>query len=570
MAEDPQFPIASTASKPSQDTRPGADNYLVAIDSSPPTHNRSTKRTTANGPRTSRRRRLAQGVMAILACSMFSAGPVLAAPRDPAPSQSPPSSPQGAQTDAPFLATATLAPSLPGAVVPPNFNGLSIETYDLPKYASSSTIGAFSALLSQLGTGSDGAVLRLGGDSTDYTYWAGRSSLTQPGPFAAYPIYGSWLHTLNSLLTQSDAKAIIGVNLANDDTSAAITWVEAANNILGSSVLAYEIGNEPDQYTTHAISVSATGVPTYARSTSYGPTTYDNDIARYLSALMPLLTGGSALAWPASSSTTYLTSAVAVAKSNPQSLSLITAHLYPGFNACTSNQPAPPIASLLSDTNSAGLAASLVASIASATAAGYSLRVDELNSAGCGGIPGFSDTMAAAAWGLDTMFELLADGASGVNFQGTASPSAYSPIDVGPNGLSVAPLYYGQLAFAQSAPPGSRLIHVTLSTADNIKVWATLDSRRVIRVAIINKDLLATGGVRINAPTGYGTARLIYVQGPSLTSTSGITIGGQSFTVPTDGELRGPATTSTLQVVGSVVDVPIRPGQIALVTLSQP
>jgi hypothetical protein len=58
---------------------------------------------------------------------------------------------------------------------------------------------------------------------------------------------------------------------------------------------------------------------------------------------------------------------------------------------------------------------------------GLPYRIVETNSVYDGGQPGVSDTLGAALWGLELMFEAAAAGAVGVNFH-TGAHSPYTPI----------------------------------------------------------------------------------------------------------------------------------------------
>jgi hypothetical protein len=459
--------------------------------------------------------------------------------------------------------TVSLDPSDDGRVVPSGYDGLSLETYDLPRYAGPTTNAAFVRLLANLGTSAGGTVLRLGGSSTDYSTWAGPGG-ADDGPFSAYPIYGSWLTTLNSVLNKSGATAILGVDLASSDLRSSAAFVQSAHAALGNKVLAYEIGNEPDQYATKSMGTSSNGTPVYARSADYNPVDYSADLNSYASVLHNFA-GESVLAAPGSAAPAYVNE---VATDTEKSgVGLVTIHAYPQVNACSESTSPPTISSLLADSSSAGLAQQVATTAAESLAKGLTVRVDELNSAGCGGTAGVSDTMASAVWGLDTMFSLLDVGVSGVNFQGDyASP--YSPITANAAGLVVHPLYYAQLAFGDVAPPGSRLIATTATGTAALKVWATVDASHTVRLAVLNKSASESGTVSILLPSNYETGTVSYLKAPNLLASDGISIAGQTVS-PLTGALVGSPTSTALQPKSGLVSIPVPVGQVALVTLEQ-
>src|SRR6266516_1317491 len=85
-------------------------------------------------------------------------------------------------------------------------------------------------------------------------------------------------------------------------------------------------------------------------------------------------------------------------------------------------------------------------------------RLVETNSVYNEGQPGVSDTLGAALWGLELMFEAAAAGAAGINFHAgvhnfhAGDDKAYTPIARSAGGGHRAqPLYYGMLMFAQAA-----------------------------------------------------------------------------------------------------------------------
>ena len=81
--------------------------------------------------------------------------------------------------------------------------------------------------------------------------------------------------------------------------------------------------------------------------------------------------------------------------------------------------------------------------------------------------------------------------------------------------------------FAQAAPAGSRLIDTAITNAQGIQVWATRGRAGHTRVVLINESL-DRRTVAVNA-AGDGTATLERLRAPRLTSTSGVTLGGQNF-----------------------------------------
>jgi hypothetical protein len=117
----------------------------------------------------------------------------------------------------------------------------------------------------------------------------------------------------------------------------------------------------------------------------------------------------------------------------------------------------------------------------------------------------------------------------------------------------VHPEYYGLLMFAQAFPPGARLLSVTAPSGP-LKVWATIGTDGVTRVVLINKDPNAEHDVSLQLPASdNGPGSLETLTAPSVSATSGVQLGGQTFGAETTtGTLPGPPiTTAAFPVAGS-------------------
>jgi len=89
-------------------------------------------------------------------------------------------------------------------------------------------------------------------------------------------------------------------------------------------------------------------------------------------------------------------------------------------------------------------------------------------------------------------------------------------------------VYYGMLMFAQAFPPGARLLPVT-APSSTVKVWATSAPDGRTRVVLINKDLSTSAVVQLQIPGPQTAASAESLIAPSVTATSDVSIGGQTF-----------------------------------------
>ncbi len=199
----------------------------------------------------------------------------------------------------------------------------------------------------------------------------------------------------------------------------------------------------------------------------------------------------------------------------------------------------------------------------------------EMNSISCSGEAGVSDIFASALWAADSMFEFANDGVDGVNFH-NGNGGAYALFTFGIAGsgnattyslTSVRPEYYGLLFFQQATANGARLLPVTaLTTNANLKVWATIDKQGVVRVVLLNKDESAGGNVVLSLP-GFGSAALTRLHAPSYTSTSGLTLAGQTFDTSADGTAQGIAYGEPVSPSGGTYTVAMPITSAAILTI---
>jgi hypothetical protein len=459
----------------------------------------------------------------------------------------------------PPLVSASVGSTPVGASMPPGYVGLSIEYHALIDYLGRDPAAlnpVFLALIRGLNPGQS-PVLRIGGNTTDQTWWP-MPGMIAPGGIN-YALNTDWLQVAHALAGALDARMVLGINLAAD--SPAIAAAEARALIAGigrSHIAALEIGNEPDLYTRFAwYRDRSTGKVYFSRPQDYAVGDFLSEYARWRAA-MP----SAPLAGPTFASANWMEELPAFLSGEP-GISLITFHRYP-LRGCETNASLSDYASipnLMNDSSSSGLAQQVAPFAAAAHAANVPFRLDELNSASCAGKLGVSNTFASALWALDTLFNLASVGVDGVNIH-TLPGAPYQPFSFTQNGTqwtaTVRPLYYGLLMFEQAFPAGARLLSVS-APAGPVKVWATRDATGRVRVVVINKDPKTNVVVRVQVPGATGPVTSEALSAPSLAATSGVSLGGQSFASPTStGTLAGsPRTVQISPVLGSyAVSVP--------------
>ena len=200
-----------------------------------------------------------------------------------------------------LAALAIIAPARPAAAtqvvsvgqsvvgrVRPGFLGLSMEIRGVEAYTgfdSNQVDPVFEQLIRQLDPGQH-PVLRIGGDTTDWTWYPIRGV---GHPFGVrYALTPTWFKVVKSLARGTNARLILGVNLEADRTRVAAAEANAMITRIGRPWLqALQLGNEPDLYNIQA-SYTINGAPFFARGSGWGFGPYLSDYARISRAMSRL------------------------------------------------------------------------------------------------------------------------------------------------------------------------------------------------------------------------------------------------------------------------------------------
>jgi Glycosyl hydrolase family 79 C-terminal beta domain len=431
--------------------------------------------------------------------------------------------------------------------MPPGFVGFSFEFPAVRDYTGSDPRAINPVLVQLIRDVAPGQapILRIGGNSTDVTWWP-ISDLTPP-PGITYTLTKSWLATTRALALATGAKLILGVNLRLDSPEEAAAEARVYRTGIGTRhIAALEIGNEPELYNVFPWYEEG-GVPFYARPPTYDFATYAQEVAQVAEQFRRL-----ALAGPATGAPSWLALVPQLFAYDPR-LKVITYHRYP-LISCFS-QPGDPrypsIANLLDSGAARDLLQGAGKTIAFAHAHGATVRIDELNSVACAGQPGVSNTFASALWMLDTLFAMVRGGVDGVNIH-TLPDAAYEPFVFrrirGRWLATVRPEYYSLLMFAQAAPPGSRMLGIDQSASTDVRSRATVTSDGVVHVVLINAGLTSGHIVIVRPPARARVAVLERLRAPSAAATDDVTLGGQTFGIETGtGTLKGTLRTVSLR-----------------------
>ncbi len=465
-------------------------------------------------------------------------------------------------------AAVTVDPSPSGRPVPAGFLGISTETHTLEAYTGTDPQAINPAFLNLLGDIAPGQspVLRIGGDSTDWSWYPVAHHKRPPG--VTFTITNRWLSIARATAEALHGKLILGVNLEADDEADAVGEADAMVHRIGrGDIAAIEIGNEPELYHHFAWYLTAKGAPVFGRPLSWSPAQYRAQFAQWARA-MPKVT----LAGPTSGLGGWLEQ-LGTFLDQERSVGLTTMHAYPLKHCTPSHRITIP--DVLANSASDGFVSEVAPFVATSRRAGKPIRIDEVNAISCGGTAGVSDSFATALWMLNTLFGLADTGVNGVNVHTVPGSinAILNPVGTGDDGaIAVQPEYYAMMMFAQAAPPGARIMNLSAALPPGVQGWATRDVRGVIRVVLINKNAAGAGTpITLHVPSAAGPATVQRLRARGLAATGGVTLGGQTFGAATrSGLLTGTPTQSIVTPLGGVYTVEMPAASAATLTFTPP
>jgi hypothetical protein len=442
-----------------------------------------------------------------------------------------------------------VAHDAPGRQIPSDFIGLSYESAALVggRYFTDdnrSVLGLIRLL------GRDG-VIRIGGNTSERTVWPASD---EPLPQDSFVVTPAGIDGLAAALRVVGWKLIYGLNLARGTADAAAEEASYVARAVGGNLLAFQIGNEPDGF---------------GRWTAVRPQTYDFNAYlaewRAFRAAIAARVPQARFAGPdVASDTTWVGQ---LAAQEREHLVLLTRHYYADGPA---GAPGVSLGKLLRSDQQIVPMLDELARVSRTNRLPF--RIVEANSVFGEGQPGVSDTLSAALWALELMFELAAAGASGVNFHAgvhnlrAGEDKAYTPIARSGGGrYRAAPLYYGMLAFAQAAR-GTLVPARVAPATDGLRAFAVRAFDKTQRIVVINKHM--RDGVELTIDPGRDrvtAAAVTRLVGSRVDATEGVTFGGASvddFGQWTPAHQEAPVTGNEI-----AIDLPAASAAVVTVTM---
>jgi len=438
-----------------------------------------------------------------------------------------------------------------------SFASLSVEKGEInlsPAYLTSSNTD-LAGLLNALG----GGVLRVGGNTTDERTWTPGGSGETAGQVAP-----SDVRNFASLIKACPRwKAIYGINFRGKDGSSASPELAAdeavyATEQIGSQLLGFEIGNEPELYGEGiTFDVFLNGGTTSGGEKIAGWT----EFAAAIRAAVPhaVFTGPAAASDRAGWTEDF-------AASEKGKIALLTEHYY--ISNYSSAQPSIP--GMLTYPSAGIVAALKNVQSAAAKVGKVPFRFDECNSYfGSTHPAGVANAFAAALWAIDYIFTHARYGSSGVNFHNSGDVTGYAAIAETNSVVdAVQPLYYGLFLFSNIFRGGAKgvLLESTLTVSGAALTAFVVSSEGSTYVVLNNKDTANAASVKITGFASSATKASVMTLASSggtppeqlgnlgiYNGGSPITFGGQA--VALDGRWHGTSTETPVSKVSVTVYV---------------
>jgi len=394
----------------------------------------------------------------------------------------------------------------------------------------------------------ENGVIRIGGNTSERTVWGADRRPVGPASFVITPAN---IDRLAAALRMLGWKLIYGLNLARGSPAEAADEAAYVANAVGANLLAFQIGNEPDGF----------GRWTAVRPASYDVYAYLAEWRTFHASIRARVPGALFAGPDVSGATDWV---VAFAQAMPEGLVLLTHHYYADGPA---GAPHVSLTQLLQSNQQTRPLLERLAQYSRIYRLPY--RIVETNSVYDEGQPGVSDTLGAALWGLELMFQVARAGAAGINFHGgvhnrrASDDKAYTPIARSGDRYRAMPLYYSMLMFVQGAR-GTLVPARLASDTGGLKAFAVRAPEGTLRVCLINQNITRDERLAIDPGRKFTAASMLRLTGPAIDATAGVTLGGASVD---EFERWAPPMNEEVRLTGREILVDVPAASAALVSL---
>ncbi|MFT4115052.1 hypothetical protein [Silvibacterium sp.] len=319
---------------------------------------------------------------------------------------------------------------------------------------------------------SERGVIRVGGIVADYTRFDPKGlAIAEPHNTV---ITGSALEQFAGFMKRTGWRAIWSLNFAQGTVQDAVAEAQAVSAALGAHLLAFELGNEVENY--------GQGNRPF-RTGSWDYAAYLKEFREWSAAIRKAVPSAHFAAPDTASSVEW---AEQMSKDANGDVQLLTTHYYRAEQTHGSVEllatPDPRLQEVLTRMRAAS------------TQSRIPWRLCETNSFSGGGRPGVSDAMIGALWTLDTMLLLASYGCSGINLETGVNQlgflSSYSPIRNDKQGNASPGIpYYGMLAFTEARRGCTHVLPAELdATGSHVTSYVLGEPGKARSLVVINRD----------------------------------------------------------------------------------
>ncbi|MDR3527456.1 MAG: hypothetical protein P4L57_09260, partial [Rhizomicrobium sp.] len=362
-------------------------------------------------------------------------------------------------------------------------------------------------------------VLRIGGNTSAYSVWtpdgapaAGSEEIAGPdtGNQAAprRPVTPLAIKNLRDFIDATGWKLVYGLNMGTESPQSVAAEADCVAKTMGSKLVAFQLCNEPDLFARNGV-----------RGPDYNFEQFATEWQRFFEAVRSRVPGAPFAGPDTAFNNEWL---VPFASRFKKDVLFLSQHYYaegpPTDPTMTIGRLLRPNPTLQDEFN--GM-------VRTRQNSGLAFRMAETNSCYKGGKQGVSNTFASALWGADLMYQLAANGGTGINFHG-GGYGWYTPIAGTPTkGFQAQPLYYAMLLFAQGG--SGQLVETQMTGgADTqlVTAYGLKNNDGTLKAAIFNKDEERDVRLTIDPGSPATHAMVQRLSAPRIDDTANTTFGG--------------------------------------------
>ena len=377
-------------------------------------------------------------------------------------------------------------------------------------------------------------MLRLGGGTSEFTAFTTEES-SAPPPFDAVgpdtsknikvdtPITPKSLRNLRAFLDATNWRCLYGLNLGRGPVDRVAEEASYVERILGSRLIAFQLGNEPDAWRNRY------------RPASWTYPDYWKEWSAARAAVLARVPHARFAGPDVSNKMAYVTGFAEEVKNSAPDVVMLTSHYYAmgpaGAPGITLDKLLAPDPKLERDLKTA---------MDAAASAHLPYRMSEGSSCWNGGQAGVSDTLASALWVADMMLDFASFGCAGVNLHGGGN-GFYTPIAGNlATGFVRRPEYFG----IELTKPflGAALVRSSLDcSSDRVRTYAA--KRAGARLILAINKTPQPAQIRLPLPHAR---REWLLTGPSIDAKEGVTLTERAASSLHEGTLRVSAFSAIL------------------------